>query len=115
MKKALFTGFLLCAGAVGAARGQDKTYSSHLMVDQEVVVSSRIGGIVETIAVDRGSSVTTGQVLATLDPREADANVREAKEDMELARAEFEARVGQALASRTHAELAAATDGIPAG
>ena len=30
-----------------------------------------------------------------------------------LARAEFEARVGQALASRTYAELAAATDGIP--
>jgi DUF1707 SHOCT-like domain len=28
-----------------------------------------------------------------------------------LARAEFEARIGQALASRTHAELAAATDG----
>jgi len=30
-----------------------------------------------------------------------------------LAGAEFEARVGQALASRTYAELAAATDGIP--
>src|SRR5690242_5637219 len=30
-----------------------------------------------------------------------------------LARAEFEARVGQALASRTYAELAVATDGIP--
>ena len=30
-----------------------------------------------------------------------------------LARAEFEARVGQALASRTYAELAAATSGIP--
>ena len=30
-----------------------------------------------------------------------------------LASAEFEARVGQALASRTYAELAAATDGIP--
>ena len=29
-----------------------------------------------------------------------------------LSRAEFEARVGQALASRTYAELAAATDGI---
>jgi RND family efflux transporter MFP subunit len=84
------TGFLLCAGAVGAARGQDKSYASHLMVDQEVVVSSRIGGIVETIAVDRGTAVTAGQVLATLDPREADANVREAKEDMELARAEFD-------------------------
>ena len=32
-----------------------------------------------------------------------------------LARAGFEARVGQALASRTYAELAAATDGIPGG
>ena len=30
-----------------------------------------------------------------------------------LAGADFEARVGQALASRTYAELAAATDGIP--
>ena len=30
-----------------------------------------------------------------------------------LARVEFEVRVGQALASRTYAELAAATDGIP--
>jgi putative transcriptional regulator len=30
-----------------------------------------------------------------------------------LARAEFETRAGQALASRTYAELAAATDGIP--
>jgi membrane fusion protein (multidrug efflux system) len=90
VKKLLFAGFLLSAGAVAAARGQDKSYASHLMVDQEVVVSSRIGGIVETIAVDRGSAVTSGQVLATLDPREADANVREAKEDMELAKAEFD-------------------------
>lgn len=90
MKKSILTGFLLCAGAAAAARGQDKSYASHLMVDQEVVVSSRIGGIVETIAVDRGTAVTAGQVLATLDPREADANVREAKEDMELARAEFD-------------------------
>jgi len=90
VKKALLTGFLLCAGAVAAARGQDKSYASHLMVDQEVVVSSRIGGIVETIVVDRGTSVTAGQVLATLDPREADATVREAKEDMELAKAEFD-------------------------
>ncbi|HVQ55089.1 MAG TPA: efflux RND transporter periplasmic adaptor subunit [Thermoanaerobaculia bacterium] len=90
MKKALLTGFLLFAGAVGVARGEDKSYASHLMVDQEVVVSSRIGGIVETIAVDRGSAVTAGQVLATLDPREADATVREAKEDMELAKAEFD-------------------------
>jgi RND family efflux transporter MFP subunit len=83
-------GLLLCAGPAVAARGEDKAYASHLMVDQEVVVASRISGIVETIAVDRGAAVTPGQVLATLDPREADANVREAKEDMELKKAEFE-------------------------
>jgi membrane fusion protein (multidrug efflux system) len=97
VKKALIAGFLLCAGPAGAASGEDKAYSSHLMVDQEVVVSSRISGIVETIVVDRGAAVTTGQVLATLDPREADANVREAKEDMELKKAEFDR--AQALAA----------------
>ena len=90
MKNALFAGLLLCVSPAAAARGEEKTYASHLMVDQEVVVASRISGIVETIAVDRGAAVTPGQVLATLDPREADANVREAKEDMELKKAEFE-------------------------
>jgi membrane fusion protein (multidrug efflux system) len=90
VKKALLAGLLLCAGPASAARGDEKTYASHLMVDQEVVVASRISGIVETIAVDRGAAVTPGQVLATLDPREADASVREAKEDMELRKAEFD-------------------------
>jgi membrane fusion protein (multidrug efflux system) len=65
-------------------------YSSHLMVDQEVVVASRITGIVETISVDRGSLVAKGQGLANLDPREADADVRQSKEDMDLRRAEWE-------------------------
>ena len=52
--------------------------------------------------------------------RASDADREEAIEALKaafvrdrLARAEFEARVGQALASRTYAELAAATDGIP--
>ena len=65
-------------------------YPSHLMVDQEVIVASRITGVVQTIDVDRGSVVARGQVLATLDPREADADVRQSKEDMELKRLEFE-------------------------
>lgn len=90
MKSALFSGLLLLAGPPGASPGEDKVYASHLMVDQEVVVDSRISGVVETIAVDRGATVTRGQVLATLDPREADANVRETKEEMELRKAEFD-------------------------
>ncbi len=72
-------------------------YASHLMVDQDVIVSARITGIVESIAVDRGSSVTQGQTLATLDTRALDADVREAKEDVELRKAEYER--AQALAS----------------
>ncbi len=60
------------------------------MVDQEVLVSSRITGIIERISVDRGTPVVKGQPLATLDQREAESEVRQAKEDMELRRAEFE-------------------------
>ena len=91
MKSALIPGLLLLLspGSPGAPSA-DKVYASHLMVDHEVVVASRISGIVEGIAVDRGAAVTTGQILATLDPRELDANVKEAKEEMELRRAEHE-------------------------
>ncbi|MEP7132466.1 MAG: efflux RND transporter periplasmic adaptor subunit [Acidobacteriota bacterium] len=77
------------AGSTAGAAG-GSSYSSHLMVDQEVLVSSRITGIIETISVDRGSPVVKGQPLATLDQREAVSEVRQAKEDMELRRAEFE-------------------------
>ena len=99
MKKTLCAGLFVLAGAARAAFAaeEDRVFSSHLMVDQEVVVSSRISGIVETIVVDRGAAVTQGQVLATLDPREADATVREAKEDMELRKAEYDR--AQSLAS----------------
>jgi len=78
---------LVAAPSIGA---EEKVYPSHLMVDQEVVVSARITGIVDSIAVDRGAVVRQGQPLATLDPRELDADVREAKEDMELRKAEFQ-------------------------
>jgi RND family efflux transporter MFP subunit len=81
---------LLLAGAPPVPPADSASYASHLMVDQEVVINSRIGGIVESIAVDRGAVVAQGQTLATLDPREADANVKETKEDMELKRADFE-------------------------
>jgi membrane fusion protein, multidrug efflux system len=88
VKKALRTFALLLVAAPSAA--DDKVYPSHLMVDQEVVVSARITGIVDAIAVDRGAVVKQGQPLCTLDARELEADVREAKEDMELKRAEFQ-------------------------
>ena len=88
MKKALRTIALLIAAAPLLA--DEKVYTSHLMVDQEVVISARITGIVDSIAVDRGAFVKQGQPLATLDSRELEADVREAKEDMELKKAEFQ-------------------------
>ena len=91
MKSALLPGLLLLfPGPPGGPAGEDKIFASHLMVDQEVVVFSRMSGVVETITVDRGSAVRQGQPLATLDARESDANVREAKEDMELKKAEYD-------------------------
>src|SRR5262245_55513376 len=60
------------------------------MVDQDVIVSARITGIVESITVDRGTVVTQGQTLATLDSSALEADVREAKEDMDLRKAEYD-------------------------
>ena len=89
MKSALLSGLLLLPGAPQGEPADARVYASHLMVDQEVVVSARITGISESVAVDRGASVKQGQVLATLDPRSLDADVREAREEMELRKAEF--------------------------
>ena len=82
----------MLAGGVSpaAAAPDDRVYPSHLMVDQEVTVAARITGIIDTIQVDRGTAVTPGQVLATIEPREYDAAVRQAKEDMDLKKLEYD-------------------------
>ncbi len=91
MSFSLFFALLLASGpAAPPAPSPGTVYSSHLMVDQEVTVSSRITGIVDSILVDRGTHVVKGQTLANLDPRELDADVRQAKADMELKKLEFE-------------------------
>jgi membrane fusion protein (multidrug efflux system) len=99
VKPPLLSLLLLLAAGSGdrAAPSGTGVYPSHLMVDQEVIVASRITGIVEKVLVNRGSIVVTGQPLATLDPREADADVRQAKEQMDLQKLEFDR--AQALSS----------------
>jgi len=83
---------VLLATVPGSPKGAPAgtTYASHLMVDQEVVVTSRITGVIETIHVERGASVTKGQPLATLELREFDQDIQQAKEDMVLRRAELD-------------------------
>jgi membrane fusion protein, multidrug efflux system len=60
------------------------------MVDQDVTLASHITGIVDVIHVDRGSVVAKGQPLATLHLGEFDADVKQTKESMELAKAQLE-------------------------
>ena len=91
MKRPAALLLLLLPGlSIEAAPAEPKVYASHLMVDQEVSVSSRITGVVETIHVERGAAVTRGQPLATLELREFDQDVEQAKQDMELKKVELE-------------------------
>jgi membrane fusion protein (multidrug efflux system) len=86
----LVIGLLGPGFAVGAGQPEGDVYSSHLMVDQEVTVSARITGVIEKINVDRGTAVKKGQSLATLELQEFEQGVREAREDMQLAKVELE-------------------------
>jgi RND family efflux transporter MFP subunit len=82
---------LLFAGPpTPATSAEGDVYASNLMVDQDVNVACQITGVIETIHVDRGSVVTKGQPLATLHMGEFDADVRQMKESMELAKAQLE-------------------------
>lgn len=96
MKLALFSTLplLWMAGAAPAATppaaASGEVYASNLMVDQDVTVACHITGIIDVIHVDRGSVVTRGQPLATLHLGEFDAEVKQTKESMELARAQLD-------------------------
>ena len=91
MKRLASTAFVLgMACSARAAAPQGNVYSAHLMVDQEVTVSSLHAGIIQTIFVNRGSVVAKDQPLALLDPRELDQEVRQTKEEMELKKIEYE-------------------------
>jgi membrane fusion protein, multidrug efflux system len=79
---------VFAASLLAAAQGN--VYTSHLMVDQEVTVSSRITGVVDKILVDRGTVVTKGQPLCSLELSEFEQEVKQAKEEMDLRKAELD-------------------------
>jgi len=86
----LVIGLLGSAFVLAEGQSGNDVYASHLMVDQEVTVSARITGVIEKINVDRGTAVKKGQSLATLELQEFEQGVREAREDMQLAKVELE-------------------------
>lgn len=91
MKRELLPAFFVLLSPL-AAQGVPVSgeYASHLMVEQDVQVTARMTGIIVTIHVERGVAVAKNQPLASLDARELELNIREAREEMELRRAEWE-------------------------
>ncbi|WP_134091034.1 efflux RND transporter periplasmic adaptor subunit [Olivibacter sp. XZL3] len=58
--------------------------------DNEVVVSFKNGGVVSKVYVKEGDAVNAGQLLASLNPTEVEANVSQAKLSAEKAKRDFE-------------------------
>jgi membrane fusion protein, multidrug efflux system len=105
---------LLLAAPPGAGSGTPApaakaplTATSNLMVEQEVSVTTRVSGVVDSIAADRGEIVKKGQALAVLDQREFALDQRAAEETLRVSRADYdryEELFRQGLASKAELE-----------
>jgi membrane fusion protein (multidrug efflux system) len=62
---------------------------SNLMVEQEVTVTTRVSGVVDSIQAERGQLVRRGQPLATLDQREFRLDLRAAEETLAVSLADL--------------------------
>jgi membrane fusion protein (multidrug efflux system) len=82
-----------------------------------VAVVAKVGGFVKTIDVDRGSTVKQGQLLATLDAPEMQAQTIEAQskaQALDLQRVEAQARLAAARSTFDRLKAASATPGVVA-
>ncbi|HYZ86813.1 MAG TPA: efflux RND transporter periplasmic adaptor subunit [Bryobacteraceae bacterium] len=91
---------------------------SEILPYQRVTLHARANGYVDRVLVDRGSSVTQGQLLATLTAPELAVSTAEAEsrvQTAEAARSEAEARLAAAEATYERLKKAAETPGAIAG
>jgi membrane fusion protein (multidrug efflux system) len=65
------------------------TVASNLMVEQEVTVTTRVSGVIDSIQAERGQLVRKGQPLATLDQREFRLDLRAAEETLAVSLADL--------------------------
>ena len=94
------------------------TLPGELTPNQASALSARINGFIERVAVDRGSVVKQGEVLATLAVPELVAQTAEARSRILLAearRAEAESKVATVVSTLERLKRAAATPGTVAG
>ena len=121
MKRAipwLFGAGVALAGAVFAAPASKPappeappagglTADANLLVERDVGVGTRMGGIIDSIQAERGEFVRKGQPLATLDQREFELDRRAAEAAFSAADADFkryQELYGQKLASKAELE-----------
>tara|TARA_R110002110_G_scaffold7200_10_gene36542 strand:- start:9672 stop:10760 length:1089 start_codon:yes stop_codon:yes gene_type:complete len=71
------------------AGGEVRRLSGTIAAAETSALSFAVSGTVATVKVNQGERVTTGQVLATLDPRRFDLNVRAAKSELATAQANY--------------------------
>lgn len=64
--------------------------SGQFTTDDEVMLSFKIGGIINGLFVKEGDAVKKGQLLATLNPTEINAQVQQAKLSVEKARRDYQ-------------------------
>ncbi|MGA7992179.1 MAG: efflux RND transporter periplasmic adaptor subunit [Thermoanaerobaculia bacterium] len=62
---------------------------SNLMVEQEVTVTTRVSGVIDSIQAERGELVKKGQPLATLDQREFRLDLKAAEETLSVSQADL--------------------------
>jgi membrane fusion protein, multidrug efflux system len=94
------------------------TIPGDLMPYQGVNLSARVPGFVESLAVDRGSRVKRGQVLATISAPELRAQRAEAEAKVQAVQAqgaEAEAKTVAAQSTYDRLKAASATPGVVAG
>ncbi len=104
----------LLAGALATAQTR---VPAELAPYQKVTIMARVNGTVVKIAVDRGSIVKEGDVLAVLSAPELDAQIAEGRARLEAVsarRAESEARAGAAQATLERLVAASKTQGAVA-
>jgi RND family efflux transporter MFP subunit len=83
-----------------------------------VPIHAKVSGFVKTVTVDKGSMVRTGEVLATLEAPEMQAQVAEAEskaQAVELQRAEAQAKLASAQSTYDRLKAASQTPGVVAG
>ncbi|HVO52126.1 MAG TPA: efflux RND transporter periplasmic adaptor subunit [Thermoanaerobaculia bacterium] len=71
------------------AASEPLTVSSNLMVEQEVSVTTRVSGVIDSIQAERGEFVKKGQPLATLDQREFLLDLKAAEETLAVSHADL--------------------------